>query len=83
MTNMSLLDELIGSINHIVMDFKHDGGGGNMMTETVIVLLHNFLECALEKKLNELVVTIGSVKLRGSGNLYLIKRCEDELEYGI
>ena len=50
MKNMSLLNEFIGSINPIVMDFKLDGGGGDMLFETVIVLFLKFFNSALDTK---------------------------------
>lgn len=55
MTDMSLLDEFIGSINHLIMDFKDDGGGGDVMFEIFIVIFLNFFDSLLETKWNELV----------------------------
>lgn len=55
MTNMSFLDDFTGSIDHIIMDFKNDSGGGDVMVETVIVILLNFFDGALETKRDKLI----------------------------
>lgn len=52
MTNMSLLDEFIGSINHVVMDLEHNSGCGDVMLEIVIILLFNFFDYMLESEGN-------------------------------
>lgn len=79
MTNMSLLDEFVGSINHVVMNLEHDGGCRNMMVKTIIVFFFNLFDCVHEAKGNELVEIIGSVNFRGSSSLDLGKRFTDKL----
>ena len=78
MTNMSLLDEFIGRINPVIMNLQHDGSGGDLMIETVILLFFNFFYCMLELEGNELVKLIGSVQFQRSNNLDIEKRFQDE-----
>lgn len=70
-TNVSLLDEYIGSSNHIVMNLKHYVGGGGVVVKTIIIFPLNYFYCVLEMKGNELVELLGSVKFPRSSNLDL------------
>lgn len=83
MTNVSLLDEFIGSTDHIVMNPLHSGGGGHMMIEVLIVFLFDFLQSVLKVEGNELVKLICSIEFARASIIDHIERFENEFNLGV
>lgn len=65
MLDMNLLDEFIGSGDHILMNLEHCRGSKDMVVKVVFITLLSFIQCMLQQEINESILLIGFVKFWG------------------
>lgn len=83
MSNMALLDQLVGGIDHIFMDFDHGRGGVDVVIRAGVVFSRNFFLGVLETQGDEVIKLIWPFYFGRRMLLHLKHGLENNFKLGI